>query len=118
MSWVEGTKTFMDCLICKIMLLFSAMAPKKESKPHKPRNYMLGGSGVSRFSQSRMFQKRGVFKLKNKKFNKAGDKKKDARMVTKQIGGEKNGGTRTVRINRMVSNCNFTCHQVLKLITS
>ena len=79
------------------------MGPKKESKPHKPRNYVLGGSGVSRFSQARMYKKHGVFKLKNRKFKKADDKKKDARMVTKQIGGEKNGGTRTVRVNRMVS---------------
>merc|ERR1712170_63560 len=77
------------------------MGPKKESKPHKPRNYVLGGSGVSRFSQARMYKKHGVFKLKNRKFKKAEDKKKDARMVTKQIGGEKNGGTRTVRVNRL-----------------
>ena len=95
-------------LLCTIItiynhIIFAEMGPKKESKPRKPRNYVLGGSGVMRFGQARMRTKRGVFKLKTKGGKKAAADKKPARMVKKEIGGEKNGGTRTVRINRMVS---------------
>ena len=42
------------------------MAPTKTKKkpgtPHSARNYVLGGSGVMRFSASRMYKKRGVYK--------------------------------------------------------
>ncbi|CAH1800601.1 unnamed protein product [Owenia fusiformis] len=76
------------------------MAPKKEKSPHKPRNYVLGGSGVMRFSQARMYQKRAVYK---KKKPKAAKTKKETltRFVKKDIGGDKNGGFRMVRVSKL-----------------
>merc|ERR550517_1554810 len=71
----------------------------KENK--KPRNYVLGGSGVMRFSRSRMYGKRAMYKIKKTAQKKSEKPKGEARMVTKQIGGDKNGGTRTVRVHRM-----------------
>lgn len=73
-----------------------------------------------RFSQSRMYAKRAVYRKKKAADKKkpADKKQKPARMVTKQIGGDKNGGTRTVRINRMVGRLaakkiKLTCHSML-----
>lgn len=68
-----------------------------------PRNYMLGSSGVMRWSSSASFGKKAKYK-----FAKPGQKapaKAAAKptVVTKQIGGEKNGGSRTVQVKRMVS---------------
>jgi len=78
------------------------MAETKEVKARKPRNYVLGGSGVMRFSQSRMYKKHGVKFIKNKatKEKKRGPKA----MVVKEIKGDNNGGKRVVRANRMPRN--------------
>jgi len=78
------------------------MAETKEVKARKPRNYVLGGSGVMRFSQSRMYKKHGVKFIKNKatKEKKRGPKA----MVIKEIKGDNNGGKRVVRANRMPRN--------------
>lgn len=57
-----------------------------------------------RFSQSRMYKKRAIYKKKKPGQKSQKDASlKPARMITKPIGGDKNGGQRTVRINRLVS---------------
>jgi len=66
----------------------------------KPRNYVLGGSGVMRFSQSRMYKKRAVHRLKGKQ-TKATKKPHTPAMKVKEIKGDNNGGKRVVRANRM-----------------
>merc|ERR1711982_156585 len=81
---------------------FAEMAENKEVKARKPRNYVLGGSGVMRFSRSRMYKKHGVKFIKNKatKEKKRGPKA----MVVKDIKGDNNGGKRIVRVKRMPRN--------------
>ncbi|XP_064612617.1 large ribosomal subunit protein eL6-like [Liolophura sinensis] len=55
-----------------------------------------------RFSQSRMYKKRAIYKKKKPGQKSQKDASlKPARMITKPIGGDKNGGQRTVRINRL-----------------
>merc|ERR1712193_238872 len=78
------------------------MAENKDVKTRKPRNYVLGGSGVMRFSRSRMYKKHGIKFIKNKatKEKKRGPKA----MVTKDIKGDNNGGKRVVRVKRMPRN--------------
>ena len=71
---------------------------KKTRTPHRPRNYELT-EGVMRFSKARMHQKRGVYKKKKVPVVKKAAKKVEL-FVEKKIGGEKNGGTRKVLINR------------------
>ena len=72
---------------------------------HTSRNKPIGG-GVNRYSRSRMFAKKALYK-KKKVVTKI-EKKRDPVMKEKEIGGEKNGGTRKVRIQKLVSNCLFT----------
>ena len=78
---------------------------EKESKPRrKPRNYVLAG-GVMRFSKARMYKKRALYRPSVKKARsqyKKPQKKIETRMIKKEIGGEKNGGYRIVRKNKMV----------------
>ena len=69
----------------------------------KRRNYELGTSGIMRFSRSRMFAKRAVYRKKKPDQTKAVTKKRAETYVEKQIGGEKNGGTRKVPVKRAVS---------------
>merc|ERR1712198_328963 len=70
------------------------------TEARKPRNYVLGGSGVMRFSQSRMYKKRALFRLKQKGGKKTA-KKHEPPMKVKEIKGDNNGGKRVVRTNRM-----------------
>lgn len=78
------------------------IAPKpaegEKKKGGKPRNYDLG-NGVYRFSRSRMYHKKALYKFVNKK---VAPKKKPVkpRTVEKKIGGEKNGGTRIVLVQK------------------
>lgn len=67
-------------------------------------NKLLPG-GVRRFSKSRMFAKKALYK-KKRVVTKV-EKKRDFMTKIKQIGGEKNGGTRKVRIQKLVS-----CYQL------
>jgi len=86
------------------------MAPvaKKNAKPAKsaggikkgkPRNYEIA-PGILRFSKSRMFHKKALYK--KIKHGKRENAKKDVkpRTVAKELGG-KNGGTRMVRTKKM-----------------
>ncbi|XP_063832855.1 large ribosomal subunit protein eL6 [Ostrinia nubilalis] len=70
----------------------------KKAKVSRPRNYDLG-NGVVRFSKSKMFHKKAKYKFVGKKNPKA-EKPKKPTVAVKQIGGEKNGGTRTVLLGR------------------
>lgn len=84
------------------------MAPttKKEKKARTtPINGELKKSGIMRLSRGRMFHKRGLWlveKWKKSNEKKPEDKrpKKTTRVVQKQVKGEKNGGTRQVRLQR------------------
>jgi large subunit ribosomal protein L6e len=75
---------------------------KKAPKPHTPRNYVLAGSGIMRYSRHKMYKRKAMYRLKKKGvFEPKKDvvkKPKPATTVTKPIGGEKNGGTRTVSL--------------------
>merc|ERR1711944_362593 len=86
----------------KFLFELVKMAETKDVKTRKPRNYVLGGSGVMRFSRSRMYKKHGVKFIKNKatKEKKRGPKA----MVVKDIKGDNNGGKRVVRVKRMPRN--------------
>nr|AIW62450.1 60S ribosomal protein L6 [Scytodes thoracica] len=76
---------------------------EKETKavkktPHAPRNYKLPG-GVWRYSRSRMYHRRGLWKI-NKTVVKKEKRKKKPKTVIKPIGGEKNGGKRVVKLKK------------------
>jgi len=80
-------------------------APAKTEKPSegtkkfgKPRNYNLG-NGVYRFSKTRMFHKKAIYKFVAKK---VAPTKKPVKplSVEKPIGGEKNGGKRIVLLRK------------------
>merc|ERR1711884_471624 len=79
---------------------FSGLSKMTSTTTRKPRNYVLGGSGVMRFSQSRMYKKRAVHRLKGK-LTKATKKAHTPAMKVKEIKGDNNGGKRLVRANRM-----------------
>ncbi|PNF19750.1 hypothetical protein B7P43_G14752 [Cryptotermes secundus] len=80
----------------------ASKAPAKggaeKKKPGKPRNYDLG-NGVYRFSRSRMYHKKALYKFIGKKTEK---KVKPVKPLTieKKIGGEKNGETRIVLLRK------------------
>jgi large subunit ribosomal protein L6e len=86
------------------------MAPPASTKKEKkarttPINSELKKSGIMRLSRGRMFHKRGLWHIEKwKKTNekKPEDKrpKKATRIVKKQVKGDKNGGSRSVRVNR------------------
>lgn len=70
----------------------------------KPVNNEVNSTGIMRLSRGRMFHKRGLWNIEKwRKTNekKTVEKKKTTtRVVEKKIGGEKNGSTRQVRVNR------------------
>nr|BAN20279.1 ribosomal protein L6 [Riptortus pedestris] len=73
-------------------------APEKPGRKPQRRNYNLG-SGVYRFSRSRMFHKKALWKFIGKKTPKTPKPKKKV-TIEKKIGGEKNGGIRTVFLKK------------------
>jgi len=73
----------------------------KKPRRHTRRNYDLG-CGVYRFSKSRMYAKRAMYrKLKKGQPQKGVKPKGPSLVVKKPIGGEKNGGERLVRVNKL-----------------
>lgn len=92
----------------------AATTSTKEKKPHVPRNWKIPG-GVWRFSQSTMYSKKRIYKIKKTVTPKEKSKKKP-KTVVKPIGGEKNGGTRVVKLKKEVFYyiiCLFLCNQVI-----
>jgi len=70
----------------------------KKGKPHCSRQKFLTG-GVPRYSRSQMYARAARYKRKHVVVKK--ERKRPAAMVEKEIGGEKNGGKRLVRVRRM-----------------
>ncbi|KAG8180182.1 hypothetical protein JTE90_017698 [Oedothorax gibbosus] len=73
----------------------------KTRKPHAPRNFKLPG-GVWRYSRSTMYSRRRLYKMKNRQTTPKPpkSKRKSRKVVVKQIGGEKNGGFRVVKVKK------------------
>merc|ERR1712127_599227 len=65
-------------------------ATKAPAADKKPVNNEVNSTGIMRLSRGRMFHKRGLWHIE----------KWRTRVVEKKIGGEKNGSTRQVRVNR------------------
>ena len=79
---------------------------KKTGARSKPRNYVLGGSGVMRYSRPRMYKKKALHRASLKKARadrKQPEKPKVQNTIKKEIGGEKNGGHRITKVQRMAS---------------
>lgn len=82
------------------------MAPKAKKAPRTTSiNSELKSSGVMRLSRGRMFHKRGLWHIE--KWRKTNEKKPEdrkpktaARIVKKEVKGDKNGKTRAVRVTR------------------
>ncbi|ERL83321.1 60S ribosomal protein L6-like [Dendroctonus ponderosae] len=74
------------------------MAPAEKSKKSRPRNYDLG-NGVVRFSRSRVYHKKALYKFVGKKVAPT-KKPGKPKVVVKPIGGDKNGGTRVVLVQK------------------
>lgn len=74
---------------------------KKPKNHPRPRNYDLG-NGIYRFSRSRMYHKKAVYKFIKRKVKPV---KKDKKKLTieKPIGGDKNGGKRIVLIKKRLN---------------
>ncbi|KAM7312167.1 60S ribosomal protein L6 [Ixodes scapularis] len=80
----------------------AAAAPdaKKAVVPGVSKNHKLPG-GVWLFSRSKMFHKRGLFKVKHAPPTKEKRKRKK-RVTVKRVKGEKNGGKRVLPLKKEV----------------
>ena len=71
------------------------------AKTHTSRNKSLT-KGIGRLSRSAIYKKRALYKRKKTGVEKV--IKEEANTITKQIGGDENGGTRVVTVKREVIN--------------
>lgn len=69
------------------------------AKVHASRNKPLT-KGIGRLSRSAIYKKRALYKRKKTGVQK--EVKEEVKTITKEIGGDKNGGTRVVPVKREV----------------
>merc|ERR1712198_318968 len=74
------------------------MGDDQAKKGHTSRQKWMTG-GIPRYSRSQMYKRTAMYKKKKTVVKK--EIKRKAAMVEKQIGGEKNGQKRLVRVNRL-----------------